>query len=220
MGSTSTLLVRELREEFRTRETLSLVVLFALLVDLLYSAALGPFPEVRDVAPGLLWLLLLFTAMLTLPRGLAKEREAGTLEGLLASPAPAGSIYLAKMLAGLLFLLASLGVAFPVFFVLLGYPYPASPGGGLGVLALGAAGMAAVGSVFSLLLVQARAREMLLPVLLAPVLFPFLLSGVAALRKVLLGFPEEAGREVLLLAVYTGVMLTLALLTAEFALEE
>ncbi|MBI4362227.1 MAG: heme exporter protein CcmB [Euryarchaeota archaeon] len=214
------ILRKEMRVELRTREALHLMALFGLLTAALFSATLGLSPAAAQAGPGLLWLVMVFAALLGVPRSFLREREDETLGGLRGAPIGPGAIMAGKVLHNLLLLTLLEAVLFPLFAVFFGYPYPGDPLLAFGVLLLGMAGLVVAASALSALLLHTRTREMLLPVLLAPLLLPLAFASVGALRKVLQGYAADAGREVLLLLVYTGTMTILAWLTAEYVLEE
>lgn len=174
----SALVVKDLRSELRTREILTTTLMFPLVLLLVFRFAfeVGDVVGVRAAAPGVIWASALLSSILSLTRSFAAEREDDRIHGLLLAPVDRGTIFLAKLLANLAFLFLVEAVtlaAFGVFFAI--DLAPALPRL-LPVIALGTVGISAVGTLFSAMAVNTRARESLLPLLLFPVLTPVLLA--------------------------------------------
>lgn len=174
----SALVAKDLRSELRTREILTTTLMFPLVLLLVFRFAfeVGDVVGVRAAAPGVIWASALLSSILSLTRSFAAEREDDRIHGLLLAPVDRGTIFLAKLLANLAFLFLVEAVtlaAFGVFFAI--DLAPALPRL-LPVIALGTVGISAVGTLFSAMAVNTRARESLLPLLLFPVLTPVLLA--------------------------------------------
>jgi heme exporter protein B len=180
------LVVKDLRLESRRRESLAGVLVFVLLVLVLFQFALDLEREqARQVAPGVLWITLLFAGLLALGRTFAAERDQGTLDGLLLAPVDRSAIYLAKVLATVVFMALVEAVALPVFAAVFDVPLLAP--GVLLTVALGTVGFAAAGTLFAALAAQTRARDVLLPLLLLPLLAPLLIAAARATDDLLGG---------------------------------
>ena len=113
------LLGKDLRQEFRTFDLLSSMLIYAVLVIIVYGASLATGAADADIAPlsgGLLWALIVFTSLLGLNRSFAHEREQGALEGILLAPLDRGAVYLAKATSNLLFMLVTEVIAVPLYF--------------------------------------------------------------------------------------------------------
>ena len=113
------MLKKDLRQEFRTREMLTSMGIYALLVIVVYGAALALTARGIDIASmggGLLWVLIVFTSLLGLGRSFAHEKEQGCLEGILLVPLDRSAIYLSKATANMLFMLAVEIVTVPLFY--------------------------------------------------------------------------------------------------------
>ncbi len=212
---------KDLLVERRSKETLNALLFFSLALLFVFQFALGPDRErLAAVLPGLLWLAFILSGVLGLGRAFVVEHQNDCWEALLLTPGDKSAIYLGK-LAGSLVLMAvveTLVLAlFVVFFnVELG---GALPGLAL-VIALGTIGIAAVGTLFAAMTAQARARELLFPVLLLPVLVPVLLGTVKATEALLLHEPLAAVAHWLkLLAAADVVYLAIGLLTFDVILE-
>ena len=135
------------------------------------------------VAPGVLWVAFVFGGVLGLTRSFAVERERGNLRGLLLAPVGRDAIFFGKMLAIFLVMLVVEAVVFPVFAVMFNLS-PAMPSM-IPVAVLATLGIAAVGTVFSAMAVNTRAREVMLPVMFLPVVIPIIIAAVEASGLVL-----------------------------------
>ncbi len=175
--------------QWRTRTQLLAVFTFGASTLLLFSFAIGPNAEaLRLHAAGFLWLSLLLSSTLTLAESFQSEMEDRALEGLLLLPADARALYYAKALANFL-QLTLLGVGLvPIMVVLYDAFTPRLPEL-CGVIALGAAGLSAPGTLYSAMTSQARAKQTLLPLLLFPLIVPVLLAAVKATSLLILGDP-------------------------------
>jgi heme exporter protein B len=182
-------LAKDLLLQWRTRAQVVAIFLFGATALLLFSFAVGPNAEaLRQHAAGFLWLGLMLSSTLTLAESFQSEMEQKALEGLLLLPASPRSLYYGKALANWA-QLTLLGVALvPVMVVL----YDAGTTrlvGLFGVVALGAAGLSAPGTLYAAMTSQARAKQTLLPLLLFPLVVPVLLSAVKATSLLILGDP-------------------------------
>jgi heme exporter protein B len=188
MRSLLAILWKDLALEWRSRELLSGMLLFALLVILIFNFALdlqaGP---LADVTAGVLWVTLVFAGSLSLNRSLAAEKERGCLDGLLLAPLDRSALYFGKALANLVFMLLVALALLPVYGLL--YAQNLFQPGLLLVILLGCLGYAAAGTLLGGLALQSRTRDLLLPVLLFPVTIPLLLSAVKASAGFLAGLP-------------------------------
>jgi len=218
-----TILKKDLKTEFRTKHTINSMLLFAGINLLVFSYVVGLYVKsVPDIGPAILWLIIIFTGMLGLSRAFIREKELGTLEGLRLAPISPEEILIGKIIYNFILMMLVTLIAFPIFIVFLNFPLEGGVVLSLFLLALGNLGFAIVGSAISVIVMNAKARELLLPVILFPVLFPIILSSVMALNKVLVGgasFINITG-EVKIISAYAGIMLVISLLTFEYALEE
>ena len=173
------LLGKDLLSEWRTREAFTAALVFALMVLVAFNFAFDlRLERAEAVAPGLLWTTFLFAALLALGRGFARERDRGTLEGLLLAPVDRGALYLAKLAANTLYVLLVEAITLPIFSALFSvrFDWPAV----LLVSALGAVGFCGVGTLFAAMATNTRAREVMLPVLLHPNALPVVIATVKA----------------------------------------
>ncbi len=195
MRETWLLLRKDVLVELRTREVLATMGLFALLLVVVFAFAFSvDETRARLVAPGIVWVVVLFSATLGLGRVIDREREGGCLEALLLSPVGPGAIYLAKSLGVLLFALVCEALTLPMMLIFLGVELP-TEGIGLFSLALflGTAGFALVGTLFASMLAATRMKEVLLPLVVYPVVVPVVIGGVE-LTTIALGggLPSDA----------------------------
>jgi heme exporter protein B len=177
--------VKDVRIEAATREIVTTAAFFAALVAILASVAFATGPQTTTrVAPGALWLAVLFSSVLALGRSWQREREESALVGLLVSPIPRAAIWCGKALGVLAFIVAVEVVLVPLVALLFHVDLPAVAGALALVLLLGSIGVAAIGTLFGAMTVRTRARELLLATVLFPLLSPALVSGVAATREI------------------------------------
>jgi heme exporter protein B len=180
------LVLKDLRLELRRRETVAGVLVFVLLVLVLFQFALDlERAEAARLAPGLLWITLLFAGLLALGRAFAAEHDQGTLDGLRLAPVDRSTIYLSKVLATVLFLGLVELVALPAFAA--AFDAPLLTPGVLVTMFLGTLGLAAAGTLLAAAAVQARARDVLLPLLVLPLLAPLLIAAVHATAELMAG---------------------------------
>lgn len=185
------LLAKDLRQEFRTREMLTSMGIYAILVIVVYGAALALTADGFDIAQiggGLLWTLIVLTSLLGLGRSFAHEREQEALEGLLLAPIDRSVIFLAKTTANILFLLTVEAIAIPLFLFFLSPAALAetTPLALVPILA-GTIGMAGIGTMLTTVTMGTRAREVMLAVLFIPIIFPLLYACVTATTAAAIG---------------------------------
>jgi heme exporter protein B len=204
------ILGKDLRIEWRTRESLASVVVLGVLLLVVFTIAYDPAPEAAPgLAPSVLWATFVFTGLLGVQRSFLLEREQDCLAGLLVSPVDPAAIYAGKLAANVVLLAAMQTLVVPLVGVLLHVDlWPALPGLVL-VLALGNLGFAALATLFAAIAVRVRAREVMLPVLLLPLVVPLLIGAVKATQAVL-GAGLGAAREALGLIVAFDVIFTVA----------
>ena len=192
------LLGKDLAQEFRTREMLTSMGLYAFLVLIVLGTAftqVNDWDAVSGLSGGLVWVVIVFAALLGLGRSFSFEKESGALEGLMLAPVDRGVIYLAKFASNLLFLGLVEVIVLPLFYFLFlsSAPLPPTFPASILPLVLGTVGISAVGTLLASITVNARSRDVLLAVLFIPVLFPLLYSCVAATTAALAGSLELGG---------------------------
>ncbi len=211
---------KDLAAELRSRELLSAMLVFALLVILIFNFALELDAQARaTVTAGVLWVTFAFAGTLGLNRSMAMEKDRGCLDGLLLAPVDRSAIYFGKMIGNLLFMLIVEAIVLPVYSVL--YNTNLFLPGLIGVILLGSLGYVVVGTLLASMAVQTRTRDVLLPILLFPVVIPILIAAVKASTGILRGDPaNEIWASVNLLIVYDVVFTVLAWMVFDFIVEE
>lgn len=214
------ILWKDLLAELRTRELLGGMVIFALLVLLIFNFAFDlRIDNVGSVAPGVLWVAFTFAGILGLGRSFILEKDRGALDGLLAAPIDRSAIYLAKLLGNLIFMSVVEVIALPVFTAFFNFGV-ATPELAL-IVFLGTAGFAAVGTLFSAMAANTRAREVMLPIMIFPISVPVVIASVEATALALSGGPF-AGRVgwLELLAAFDLIFGILCFVVFDYVVEE
>ena len=171
---TAALARKDLLLELRGRETLPAMALFVVAVLVAFRFALTG--DQSDAAAGLLWVAIVFTALLGLGRAFVPEREQGVLDALVLAPCDRSAIWLAKLVATLVFLVLVELIALPAFAIFFG----GLDGATLAAVALADVGICAVGTLLAAMAVAGRSRELLLPLLFLPLAIPIVIGGVGA----------------------------------------
>jgi heme exporter protein B len=200
---------KDLLLELRAKDTLPAMLLFVVATLVVFRFAL-PGDASDRVATGLLWVAILFTALLALTRAFVPEREQRVLDALVLAPIDRSTIWIGKSVAVLGFLLAAEVVALPAFWIFFG---------GLGWETLAAVvladlGICTVGALLAAMAVAGRARELLLPLLFLPLAIPIVVGGVGA------GVTEEPLRYLAFLGLYDVVFAILAWASFEYVVTE
>jgi heme exporter protein B len=212
------ILRKDLTVEVRSREIAYTTIFFAVSCILVFAFALvkeGKRPE--DGAAGILWIAIAFAGTLALGRGFERERQAETLKALLLAPAARPAIYVGKLLGIVLLLIGAEVLLVPLVALLYQAPLLRAPGWLAVILVTGTLGFCAVGTLFAAMLVRARSRDVLLPVLLYPITVPVIIAGVrgtAALLQPTMDM-ESVRFWIALLVAFDAVFVTLALWTFE-----
>jgi heme exporter protein B len=212
---------KELLLQWRTRAQAVAVFVFGATALLLFSFAIGPnAAALREYAAGFLWLALLLSSTLTLSESFHAEMENSALEGLLLLPASPRALYYGKAVANAIQLIV-LGIALvPVMIVLYDAGTMRLPTLLL-IIILGGAGLSAPGTLYAAMTSQIRAKQMLLPLLLFPLIVPVLLAAVKATSLAILGDPMEQGKAwLLLLLAFDGIYWSLCGLLFEKVVED
>lgn len=214
------ILWKDLAAEARSKELLSAMLVFSLLTIIIFNFALELDKAARDsVTAGVVWVTIIFAGTLGLNRSLAQEQDRGSLEGLLLTPVDRSAIYFGKMVGNLLFMTVIEAIILPLFSLL--FRVPLLHWGVALTTALGTVGYAAVGTLLAAMAVRTRAREVMLPVLLLPVVIPVLLAGVKATSGFLQAIPlDEITPWLNLLAGYDVLFIAVAILVFDYVVEE
>ncbi len=215
------IVAKDVAAELRTREMLSSMFVFSLLVILIFNFAFDLRAEnQRTLAPGVLWVAIAFAGMLGLSRSFIMEKDRGSMEGLLLTPVDRSAIYLGKTLGNFLFISVVAIIILPVFIVLFNLSAEHLPLL-VGVVILGIIGFASVGTLFSAMAVHTRAREVLLPILLFPVVIPVMLASVKLTSAILDTTPfADVQNWFSLLVAFDLIFLALSFMLFDYVMEE
>jgi heme exporter protein B len=200
---------KDLKVELRARDTLPAMLLFVLSTLVVFHFAL-PEGTGDNAAYGLLWVAIVFTALLGLARAWVPEQEHGVLDGLVLAPCDRSAIWLGKTLATLAFLLAAQVIALPAFVLF----FAPLDGAALAGVLLADLGICVVGSLLAAMAAASRARELLLPLLVLPLAIPLVVGGVGAAVS-----PAEE-RYLLFLLLYDAVFAVLSWASFEYVVTE
>ncbi len=214
----TTLVWKDLRVEFRSREILYTMAFFAAMVVLIFSFAFVKEGSADSgVVPGILWVAITFGGTLGLSRAFDREREADTMRALLLSPTSRTAIFMGKAIGIAVFILVVEIVVVPMVALLFGAPLFRDPHLMIAALLLGTFGFAVVGSVFAAMLLRTRSRDVLLPVTLYPILVPLLIAGTKCTAGLLEPTPHYSAVYFWLkfLLVYDAIFVVVALSTFE-----
>lgn len=209
---------KDLTVEMRSLEILSTSLFFAVSVVLFFAVAFVQEGRALDgAAAGILWIAVAFAGTLALGRTFERERQAETLRALLLAPADRPAIYVGKLLGIIALLLVTEIVLLPLIAYLFQAGFFARPLWLAAVLLAGTVGYCAVGTLFAAMLVRARSRDVLLPILLYPIAIPVIIAGVRATATLVAPeFDVALARFWLsLMAAYDVVFVTLALWSFE-----
>ena len=217
---------KDLLAELRSREMLSTMGAFAVLIILLFAFAFdlrtgstSSNARANTVTPGALWVVIAFAGMLGLGRSLTSEIDRGSFDALLLTPVDRSAIFLGKAIGIIIFMFAIEAVILPSFVIFFNQPFlqPAI----ILIVILGTIGYGGIGTLLATMSANTRLREVLLPVLLLPIAIPALLAAVKCTAGALDGreFTEWSNWFGLLVA-YDLVMLGAAFLVYDFVVED
>lgn len=211
---------KDLRAEFRSRELFSAMLVFSVLMIIIFNFALELDVKVRQsVTAGVLWSTFAFAGTLGLNRSMAIEKDRGCLDGLLLAPVDRSAIYFGKTISNLAFMLIVEVIIVPTYSVL--YNVNLFLPGLLMVILLGSIGYAAVGTLLATMSTQTRTRDILLPILLLPVVFPLLLAAIKASTGFLTGAEwAEILLPLNLLVAYDVIFIAVAFMVFDSVVEE
>lgn len=211
---------KDLLTEWRGKEIITATLVFSLLAIVIFNFAFElQRVDLAVVAPGILWVAFTFAGTLGLNRSFAVEKDRGSLAGLMLAPVDRSAIYLGKAAANVVLMLLTEAVLLPLFGVLFNMSMvrvlSIVP-----IVALGTVGFVAVGTLLAAVAMHTRAREVMLPVLLFPMLMPVIIVAVQATGRILLGDGlGEMVSELAVLLAYDAILFVVAWLSFEFVVE-
>jgi heme exporter protein B len=228
------LAANDLLSEARAKQIVLVMVLFGLTLVFLLSFALppgairAPLPDpqagavpAREITGTLIWTTIFFAAVIGLGRGVSVDSQSGAREGLLLAPIDPAALFAGKLIANLVFLLATEALVIPLFMVFANIDFGLLFPGILGVALAATLGLAAVGTLFGAASLYSEARSMMMPLLLFPFALPVVLAASKLTSALLIdGAVASELRWFILLAVYDIVFLTIGVVTFEFVIQE
>ena len=220
LKSTGAIIWKDLKTEWRTRENLSAMLVFSLLVILIFNFSLELDLRAREsLAGGVLWATFIFAGTIGLNRSMAVEKDRGCLDGLLLAPVDRSAIFVGKAIGNLFFMLVVEAIVLPVFSFL--YGISVFQFGFLVVVLLGSIGYSAVGTLLATMVVQTRTRDILLPILLFPLTLPVVIAAVKASQGFIQSVPfTEISVWVNILISYDLIFVAVAIMVFDYILEE
>ncbi len=220
LRATFAIVRKDLTAEVRSKELVSALLVFSLLVVLIFNFALELDKAAREnVAAGVLWVTFTFAGTLGLNRAFAAEKDRGSFDGLLLAPVDRTAIYFGKLIGTLIFMLTVEAIVIPVFSVL--YNINLFRPLLLLVVLLGTFGYAVVGTLLASMAMHTRARDVMLPILLFPVAIPVIIAAVKASAGILLASDwGEIAPWINLLVVYDTIFIAIAYMVFDYLVEE
>lgn len=208
-------LAKDLRLEWRSKDAINSMLFFALLVVVLFSLAFDPTREAsRQIAGGILCVATMFAAVSALNQAWARELRHQVMDAQRMTPAPAGSLFLGKVLANFVFVMAVEIILAPLFVIFYNLRALGNPWLMALVLPLGTWALIVNGTFFAALSIRTRNRELLLPLLLFPIFIPALLGMVVSTTSILTGNSDPTWW-IELLAGYDMIFTTIGVLLFE-----
>ena len=213
---------KDLTSEFRTREMLSSMLIFAFLTIIIFVFSFDPSKTlVKEVFPGIIWVSFIFSGILGLNRSFLNERSNDCLLGLMLCPVDRSAIFFGKMIGNFIFMVIMELISLPVFAILFNYQIKFSDVGALVlIIFLGTLGFIASGTFLAALAANTRNSEILLPIILFPLIVPVVLGAVRATAAVLQGAPAADWLMWLkLMSAFDAIFLVVPLVLFEYVLE-
>ena len=218
----TTIIWKDFITEIKTRELFSSMFIFALLVVIIFIFSINlSLIKAREVGPGVLWVAFLFAGTIGLNRSFMLEKENGCLQGLLLAPMDRTALYFGKLVSNFVFLLIMEIFTLPLFMVffnidLLPHLLPL-----LYVIFVGTLGFCAVGTLLSSLSANLKARDIMLPILLYPLIIPIIIGSVRMTGQVLAGEPLSSMMNwVSLTLCFDIIYIAISIMVIDFVLEE
>ena len=211
---------KDLTAEWRTRENLTAMLVFALLTVLIFNFALELDIQAQEsLSAGVLWVTFIFSGTIGLNRSMAAEKDRGCLDGLLLAPVDRSVIYFGKVIGNMIFMLLVEVIILPIYSFL--FQVPVFQPGFLLVVLLGSIGYVAVGTLLATMVIQVRTRDILLPILLFPLTLPVVIAAVKASQGFLEFVPiSEISTWLNLLVVYDLIFIAVAFMVFDYVVEE
>ena len=216
-----TVVRKDLLIERRTRQIISLMVMFAVSIVVMFNFALeAELDAVRNVATGLLWATIMLAGTLGLNRAIDLENENRAIDAILLAPVDRSAIYVGKVISVSIFVLILDAILVVLFILAFNKPLYRPPA--LILIVMGTLGYVAAGVLVTSITIQTRARSVLLPVLLLPLILPLVLTAASGVASFMADIPplwEEVRSNFAIVAAYDLLMLTLGVMTYNYVVE-
>ena len=215
------LLAKDLKTEWRTREIFTSMFVFTVLVVVVFNFAIGADTElIRQVASGVVWVALLFATVLGLQRAGHMESEEDSLQGVLLALHDRSALFVAKMVAQMLYLLGVVVCTLPLCSIWFRIDFTACIGAFGIVFVLGILGLSIVGTLFSIMVLHTRAHEVMLPILFLPVSIPLTIAAVYATAQLIAGKGlKDIADYLALLSVFDIIFFMLSIMVFDYIVE-
>ena len=220
MNQVWTIAWKDIVSEMRTRETIISVLVFAVLIIVIFNFAFDTEENsIGLVAPGILWVAITFAGVLSLNRAFFVEKEAGCFEGLLLCPVSRDTLYWGKAIGSFILMLIVEVILTPIFLIL--YDLPLFVPELILIIGLATVGFVSVGTLFSALAMNIRARDIMLPILFFPIVVPVIISAVEATEVALDGDPfSDMSSWLQIIGAFDAIFLVISGFTFQYIVEE
>ncbi len=221
LASVKAIVWKDLKAEFRTKEMLSSMLIFAFLVIVTFSFAFNPTLEsIKQILPGIIWVAFLFSGILGLNRSFLSEHNNESIQGLMLAPVDRSAIYFGKVVSNFCLTTLIEAVSLPIFLILFDFNYSASWFWLTVVVVSGTFGFVAVGTFLAALASNTRSSEVLLPIILFPIIIPVVIGSVEMTKLLFAGGGlAEIATWLRVIAVFDVVFLVIPFLLFEYLLE-
>lgn len=213
---------KDLLLELRTKEVINSMLIFALLVVIVFSFIFEPGAEYKaDLAAGILWMAIIFSGILGLNKSMMNEVNGGNLNALLLSPIDRTAIFFGKTISNFLFLLFMESVTIPIYSVFYDISFLNNFIMNVITILLGTYGFSVLGTLFSIISVKSRTREVMLPILLLPLIIPLILASIQAMNIFIKGEDiSDSYKWLQLLIGFDIIFTTVIYVIFEYVIEE
>ncbi len=217
-----TIVWKDFTHELRSKEMLISMCVFSFLVIIIFNFAFPPGVEDVDrIIPGILWVAFIFSGLLGMGRSFGVEKDKGSLQGLLLCPVGRGTIYIGKMVGNFIFMSMMEAFTLVIFGVLFNVDLLPILGPLVLIIILGTVGFTVVGTIFSAMSANTRARDVMLSMLVFPIAVPLIIASIKATGKILDGKSlSEIYSWLKILVGFDLTFLLVSYLAFEFVVEE
>jgi heme exporter protein B len=220
--SLSAIVKKDLLHELKSREIVVSMLLFCILTVVVFSFIFEPGSEFKNrVVGGILWMAVTFAGILGLNKSMMSEINGGNFSALMLAPVDRSAIFFGKAISNFFFMVMVEAITIPLFMVLYNVNIFSAGAMPLAVFFLGTYGFAVLGTLFSIISVNTRTREVMLPLLLLPVMVPVILASVQALNIYVMGDDiTESYKWLKLLSVFDIIFTVVVFAVFDFIIED